>query len=270
MLRYPYEKLTTEEKRFIHYLHKDPIATCDTLFREDYYRSAKKLTKGKRNKAFIYLMLFLTVLDVLILIFQMRDITGIFIYTILILMSILLSFSIYKLGKHEFSKENPILQKEVYTHNIRLIERVLKRNREPLEISIIEETPKYFKIKSSILNNKVQKIYKRARDESSWRVFKDGEFYYIYYRFNILRLGHIQIRNENYKELDSEFLDMRRIEYGTEEITKEAYEKLIEESKYKEWYIREYIIYTLTLGFLFFPFLILTFYSLIYLLITSV
>lgn len=263
MLKYTYEELTSEEKQFIQYLQKNPIATCDTLIGDDYYRAAKKLTKGaKTNIILKCTFLLFTLIYGYALILNIKHSQDTILHIILTMIAGLMFYSMYKLGKGEFSKESLILQKEVQLQNIRVIEKTLYRNRNPLEITIIEETPKYFKIRCSTLNNKIEKLYKRERDEVSWRIIFMKDYYYIYYRFSILRLAHIKIRPENYKELNSEFLDMRYIEYEEEEITKESYERLVDESKSKEWYLREHFFYRLITIVLILPFVFLAIYEL--------
>lgn len=258
MLKYTYEELTSEEKQFIQYIQKNPLVTPDTLFGEEYYNAVKKITIGKVSIALKIYVIVIIILNFYGLLYHTKNSEDSLFYLFLIVLSGTFLFSLYKLGKGKLSKTNPILQKEVHLQNIRVMELTLSQNRKPLNVEIIKETPKYFKVRYVTLNNKVGRVSKK--NESSWRVICTDTHYALYCRFSVFKSLHLKITHENFEALNSEFLHFRMVEQGEDEVSKEAYECLVEESKETPFFIREQFIYTGLYGFLFVPFIIFTMY----------
>lgn len=169
--------------------------------------------------------------------------------------------SIFILSYEKFEASNPNLIKEIKLQNIRAIERTLYRNRRPVHVDILEETSKYFKIRFDTTNAKIQKIQKK--EDKLWRVIQMNAYYYIYFRANIAELAHMKVSREAFEALNSSFLESKIVKYEEEVITKEAYEALVEESKYQEWYIRDSFVYILTLTHLVYPFVLFAVYEMI-------
>lgn len=185
-------------------------------------------------------------------------------YSVLILLGSILLNYLFKLSKLRIEKGSLLVQKEVHLLNVHACERVLLRNREPVEYQVLKETSTHIKVQFKETVSSKQRRFsflKRTktqfRKKDILRIVSMNGYYYMFMRWNYSLIWHIRLTEQEFQKIRSERIQSSIEKYGTTEITEASYKSFVEESKEDPVHLKAHTKYLLIYFYLIFPFFIL-------------